>query len=239
MSKNIIFKARNEFAFETMLRPYPASTNLPDWWRSVGPFVPNEEDPEGKNLILKNKVVNYSFKKCTPMLDALTSGYIIPLWSDVHVRQTKNGPLLTWRSQQEVFLKHGDYSEKVTPPPGYSNYVVKYMNTWIPITPPGYSVLVTSPFGHRGLPLQAIPAVIDSDKSVLEILPPMWLKDGFEGIIQKGTPLVQITPFKREDWVADFDYYRGKDHEILKENTFNTNIISHYIKNIWSKKSYR
>ena len=41
-----------------------------------------------------------------------------------------------------------------------------------------------------------IPAIVDTDKEVLNFHFPMWLKEEFTGIITKGTPLAQIIPFK-------------------------------------------
>ena len=117
--------------------------------------------------------------------------------------------------------------------------VFKYLNAWMPITPPGYSCLITSPFGHKNLPFQAAPAIIDTDKSRLDLSPPGWIKEGFEGVIEKGTPLIQITPFKRENWNSEFDYYEDYEFTKLQEKTMNSNIVNHYIKKVWSKKNYK
>lgn len=238
--KNILFRARSESDFKVYPKPYPASQNLPTWWRSEPPYVISENNPDGKKLILEDGEANASFKKCVPMLDAITSGYIIPLFADVQVRQTPEGPRVTWRTNRPVFQLHGQSSQNVVPPLGYSNFVFKYINTWIPITPPGYSSIISAPLGHRNLPFQAIPAILDSDKSTLEIVNPCWLQEGFEGIVEEGTPMFQITPFKRESWQSSFDFYEdGQYHKEIVENNFNKTIVNHYIKKHWSKKTYK
>jgi hypothetical protein len=239
MSKLIKFKARNKKEFDIQLKPYPASENIPSWWKEETPYQISNENPSGNKILIRDTYSNATFKKCTPMLDAIVSGYIVPLWSDVQVTQTLNGPLVTWKTERNVFEIHGESSQKVVPPTGYSNFVFKYLNTWIPITPSGYSVLITSPFGHRDLPFHAIPAIIDSDKSLLEVVNPCWLKNDFEGIIEKGTPIMQITPFKRENWNSEFEYFNNDDFNIVQEKNFNSTIISHYLKNAWSRKSYK
>lgn len=239
MTKNITFKALSEQDWQIFPKPYPASENIPDWWKVEKPYIVSQENPTGGKIILQNGVANASFKKCTPMLDAITSGYIVPLWADVQVRQTQEGPSVLWRTIRDVFQTHGETAKGVEPPVGYSNNVFKYLNTWIPQTPKGYSVLITAPFGHRNLPFHAIPGIIDSDGSTLDIIPPMWLKENFEGIIEKGTPMFQITPFKRESWEAKFDYFKGDEFMITQEKNFNSTIVNHYIKNVWSKKSYK
>lgn len=235
----IEFIAKNKFAYDTYLPPYPASSNIPEWWKKQTPYDVSEENPNGSKLIVENRTANATFKKCTPMLDALTSGYIIPLWSDVQVRQTPEGPRITWRTQQDVFQAHGESSHNVTPPVGYSNRVFKYINCWIPKTPKGYSCLVLPPIGHRNLPFQSIPAVLDSDKQSIDIVPPMWLKEGFEGIVEKGTPMFQLIPFKRDNWESKTSYFEDGEFDRMIEKTFNTTLVNHYMKNIWSKKTYK
>ena len=240
MSKKITFTAKNEYGWEVFPKPFPAKQAIPKWWKDMTPYLSIQGIPDSnkKVVIGTDGIPNHSFKKCTPMLDALTSGYIVPLWTDVLVRQTENGPYISWKTTSPVFIPHGTNALFVENPVGYSNLVFKYMNTWIPKTPLGYSVLVTAPFGYRNLPFQAIPAVIDSDKSTLEIIPPMWLKEGFEGVIEKGTPMFQITPFKRETWNSEFTYYKDGEYSKIEDKNFNATISNHYVKNVWSKKDY-
>ena len=65
----------------------------------------------------------------------------------------------------------------------------------------------------------------------------MYLKTGFSGIIERGTPMLQIIPFKRESWKS------VEDESILKQgriaNNLAINTIQHwYKKNAWFKKTY-
>lgn len=197
-------------------------------------------NPSGKKLILENGASNTTFRMCTPMRDALSAGYIIPLFSDVLVTQTTSGPRITWRTKETaVFQQHGDTALNVEAPAGYTAHVFKYINTWIPKTPPGYSLLVTAPFGYRNLPFHAVPAILDADKSKLELLPPMWVKSDFEGIVEKGTPLIQLIPFKRDNWEAEFEFYEDNVYSRIEERNFNSTIFNHYIKNVWSKKDFK
>lgn len=236
---NITFRALDKYSYDVCLPPIPASKKIPDWWRNARPYSVSPENPDGSKLIVENRVSNASFKKCTPMLDGITSGYIIELWADVQVKQTDFGPVINWRTHKDVFTLHGEDSRYIPAPPSYSNVVFKYLNPWIPITPDGYSVMITPPSGFSDLPFRAIPAVLDSDKSRLEIVNPCWVKKDFEGIVEKGTPIMQITPFKRESWTSELDYYPDDEHMKVNDRNFNGTIVSHYIKNVWSKKSYK
>ncbi len=247
MTNIIRFTAKDEYGWAVQNKPIPTSAKIPDWWRKMTPYVKSPDNPNGTKIMVENRIVNATMKKCTPMLDALSSGYLLTLWSDVQIRQIKNvdgtyAPRVTWRvsSNEGVFQLHGNEAiSDMTPPLGYSTYVFKYMNTWIPHTPKGYSILFTAPFNYENLPFYAVPAIVDSDKSSIEIIPPMWVQEGFEGIVEAGTPLVQLLPFKRTDWKAEFDYLKNGEYQKIEDKTFNKNLVNNYIRNHWSKKTYK
>lgn len=235
----IQFLAQSEYFYNVAPRPFPAKQALPDWFRNMHPYEKSEENPTGKKLLVRDFNSNATLKKCTPMLDALTSGYIIPLWSDVQITQEKDAlPLITWKVKgSNVFEMHGYNSNLMPAPTGYHSQAFKYINGWNPILPKGYSLLVTQPFGYRDTPFHVIPAILD-DGVTLEIVPPVWVHKDFEGIVEKGTPLVQLTPFKRENWESEFTMMSDKDFEYMQERGFRSTIKNHYIKNFWSKKDY-
>jgi hypothetical protein len=246
----IIFKATSKFGFDNHIRPYPASKVIPSWWKNSTPFDISENNPDGNKLKIINRVSNANFKKCVPMLDAITAGYIVDLWKDVEIRQENNMPVILWQHQNDFYENIyktsviADVFQKqpnpgVETPTGYSDHTFKYVSTWAPKTPKGYSCLVISPFGYKQSPILALPAIIDTDKRSVDLVVPMCIKNGFEGIVKRGTPLLQVIPFKRSDWFAEYDYYENNDFRDEVEATFFTTIVGHYIKNIWSKKTYR
>ena len=244
MSKDIYFIAKDQFGFDTQLRPYPASSGVPKWFKDELPYEVSDENKKGGTLIVKDGASNASFKKCTPMLDAITSGYIVPLFTDVQVRIESDGfQRITWRTVQnpfeghgDVFQKHGDSAARVKPPTGYGK-VFKYMNTWIPKTPPGYSTMISHPAGYEDGPFRAIPAIIDTDSSVLEVVFPVWLQEGFEGIVLKGTPMIQAIPFKRDDWEAEFGSVEDID---VSHEEFRSHLTRSYKKlGYWTRKIWQ
>jgi hypothetical protein len=81
--------------------------------------------------------------------------------------------------------------------------------------------------------------VIDTDNSSLEILPPVWFKSDFEGILEKGTPMVQVIPFKRSDWKAEYSYLKNGQYQRIEDKNFGSTIVNHYIKKVWEKKNYQ
>jgi len=241
MSKHINFRARSKTEFETQLKPYPAVKQLPDWFTKALPYYSNNGTyPDDNKLHFRNRVANATFKKCVPLLDSLSAGYIIPLWSDVMVEQDNGFPGVYWKNKIDIFSLHGPPSREIPAPAGYDQVVYKYINCWIPQTPKGYSCLITSPLGYNDLPFKAVPAIVDTDSSTLELVFPMWIKTGFEGIVEKGTPMVQIIPFKRDDWDSTFDYYEdGEYKDIIEEKNFNSTLVGHYLKNHHSRKKFK
>jgi hypothetical protein len=240
MSKNINFRARTKAEFEVQPRPYPAIKKLPKWFTDASPYFGNEVYPDDGKLHIRNRGANATFKKCVPLLDGLSAGYIIDLWADVMIEQNDGHSEIYWKTATTVFELHGPPSRSIPAPVGYDQVVYKYNNGWIPQTPKGYSCLITSPFGYGDLPFKAIPAIVDTDSSTLELVFPMWIKTGFEGTVEKGTPMVQIIPFKRDDWNSTFDYYENGDYKnIIEERNFQSTMIGHYLKNHHSKKKFK
>jgi len=244
MTKKIKFIAVDQWSWDLADKPYPAKSNIPKWWKDMPPYVIDDDNPEGKKFLIRNMRNNLSPKKCMPMLDAITGGYIIPLWADVQVINHKMedgeyNPVFTWKTNREVFECNIDGSVYLTSPDGYSKHIFKFINLWCIRTPPGYSVRISAPVGHDDLPFKSLDAVVDTDKYDAALPIPMFLKEGFEGLIERGTPLIQVTPFKRESWESELEYYPDGVQPMKQENWLRLTSFGNYIKTQWSKKSYK
>jgi len=223
----------DEYFYQVATRPEPSQNFIPEWFRKM-------ESYHGGKIQVREKESNATAKKCIPMLDAISGGYTIPLWADVIVHQDEqNQPQINWRTDRPLFDLHGPSAREIPPPPGYDNVVFKYGPYFRIETPPGYSIMVRPPAGHYQLPFHAIPAVIDSDAVKIDTNFPVWIKSGFEGIIEKGTPIAQVFPFKRESWESEFSWIPWERHMMDKDKGFDSTIKHNYIKNIWSRKSFK
>ena len=225
----IEFRSIDEMTFEFCEKPYPANKSIPDWWKNSKSSF---ENPNNENFTLS------TFKRCMPVLDVLSAGYIIPLHADIEVVSNKNNPLITWATYRPVVEQHlAGKVDGLEIPEGYSESIFKYLTNWIIKTPPGYSALVTHPFGYKNLPFYSYSGIVDSDTYHGDVNTPFVLKKDFSGIIQKGTPMMQIIPFKREDWKCEIT--RGTAFETQKiGNMLTTKIHSGYKKIFRSSKSY-
>jgi hypothetical protein len=234
---NIHFKYRDEYSFNVFERPKPAKEFIPKWYRDLPPYMSSPTNPTGK-FVVENYEANATAKKCTPMLDAMTAGYVIPLWSDVQVRQVNGAPLITWKVEKDVFELHGAPSREIPAPPGYDKIVFKYVHDlWIQ-TDPGYSISVSAPAGHYNQPFLQIPAVIDTDNKEMAPTPfPVWIKSGFEGVVEKGTPICQVVPFKRENWTHDFSLSEENEYRYALSK-WKTKLSQQYVNRAWAKKRY-
>jgi hypothetical protein len=74
------------------------------------------------------------------------------------------------------------------------------MPLWAIKTPPGYSTMFIHPQLSMDSPLWAFPGIIDTDTFIVDGHFSFLVDKTFKGVIKQGTPLVQVIPFKREDW---------------------------------------
>jgi hypothetical protein len=237
-TNEIEFVALDKYAFEVCPKPFPASQAIPQWWKDASPYVKSPQNPDGKKIIIENRESNASFKKCTPMLDLLSSGYIVPLWADVQIKNEDDGhPSIKWRVQKNVFELHN--GQEVEIPDGYQKAQFKFLNQWVPKLPKGYSALIIACPGYPNNPFRAMQAIIDYDKTTHPLYPPMFLKEGFEGILEKGTPMFQIIPFKRNNWESKFSFLKNGQDIIDMDRDVKATLVNNYVKNFWEKKSYK
>jgi hypothetical protein len=232
--QQIVFRAQDEHVWQVREKPVPASKLLPKWWKDMPhyghPFTSLELAP----------MPSVTVKRCLSAADAISSGYIVTLWSDIQVKYDPvNGTEVKWISDYPVFgmwssTQVSDY--ELTE--GFGDTVFKYLHGWGIKTPPGYSSLFIHPIGYQNLPFRAIPGIVDTDKLDTDINVPVIFKKGFEGIIEKGTPIFQIIPFKRDNWVSSHEV-QGPKEFYLNAEKLKTKIVSSYARYLRSPKSYK
>ena len=236
--ETIKFNYIGKYAYDVIDKPRPANEFIPEWHKNMPTYAKTPLCPAGDKLSTLDGGTNVTAKKCMPMLDSISEGYIIPLWADVHVQQTLNGPYLGWMVDKDVFSVHGSPYPGMVPPFGFSNLVFKFMTYMRIETPPGYSIMVRTPSGHNDLPVRVISSTVDTDKSVIDSNIPCVFKEGFEGVIKRGTPIAQIVPFKRQPWKAEVDIISEEDFNNQLNRDFLTCLKDNYVKKFWSRKKY-
>ena len=231
-ANTITFEAQSDYVFNVGEKPIPAAKLIPDWWKNI-PKYSNE-----KNKLDLNRFATITVKQCMPTIDMFSAGYIIPLWADILVTQTEHGPYLKWTVEKDVFqVWDKSQTSNYAPPVGFNNTAFKYLHGWNILTPPSWSTLFIHPPAYEDLPIRAIAGVVDTDILNTPINCPVFIKEGFEGIIKKGTPIAQLIPFKREGWVAEYTNLGDAEMKYRNQKFF-TELYGYYASRR-ARKSYK
>lgn len=191
--------------------PSPAHLHIPDWYKKTDSYANNKKIP------INNGQVGSTVKRCMPVFDAITAGYLIFTSVDIYVSQKDNAPYFEWPMGKPIDFHPVLQAENHPAKNGYP--YPKFLNAWGIKTKPGYSVLITQPV-HRDLPFQILEGVVDTDKYVAPVNFPFVLKDvKWEGLIPAGTPIAQIIPFKRENYTMKIGNI--KEQKEIKETLKN------------------
>lgn len=237
-------KFTDSFNIPKQFYPQPASKELPQWYKDTSSYKTSKK--------FEDLVANFSnatIKKCIPVFDAITSGYVIYSHCDVYVTQEmddigKLNPKYQYSSGPAIELhplwqadKHParmiDLNTKEV-----KNFP-KWMNPWIIETPPGYSCLFIQPI-HRESVFTILTGIVDTDKYVSTVNFPFVLNNSnFEGLIPAGTPIAQVIPFKRDSWKLEFENKKNitKHMDILKH--LKSKFFEMYKLYYWSTKHYK
>lgn len=231
------FDSEAELLFDM---PKPAAKSIPGWYKDMAVHIDGEKET---GLSKTTTVVsNLTLKGCSPFLDALTSGYMFVLPFDIEFRRNEQGMInIRWATNINYIGSHGpDQAPGLPGPVGGSEALLKWRPGWRIITPKGYSAMFTHPLNRHDLPFRTFTGVVDTDMYELGVEFPFQLlntidKDVF--ILEKGTPICQVIPFKREDWRSEAVQF---DEDANKKNGFKlkSQIVRSYKKQFWQKKNY-
>jgi len=222
--------------------PTPSKINIPNWYKKL------KHDHKDKTV-----------KGCMPFLDTLTIGYILKMPIDYYVEhnvetegikntgmRTSNeringitdGLNLNFSDTKEFHsidqAKESPHLEKNKNLPFH-----KILNPFIIKTPPGYSCLFVPPLNNSDDRFSIIPGIVDTDKYNLEVNFPIVFNgdkyDTLETTIKRGTPYVQVIPFKRDSWKMKIRKTNLKDKgkNVFK---FAKYLFENYKLEYWSKK---
>jgi hypothetical protein len=171
--------------------PIPAKTSLPEWFRRL---------PAVNKQHLTATSTGLTIKRCMPFLDALSAGWIIPLAATVRLEITDSGKTVTagWEFDREMVSYHG--LQQVAGNPREPRPPCKFHNQWTIRTPAGWSCLFVHPLNRPHPVFETLAGIVDTDTYHAVINFPFFATapDGVH-IINKGTPIVQVIPFRRAD----------------------------------------
>jgi hypothetical protein len=220
---------------DVLAKPKPAREYIPEWYKQAKGYA----NANGKKEPSLDGTPTATVKKCMPVYDMMTAGYIMETPYDIYVRQTDDGPYFQWGAIEtmafqniEQFQNH-PYSRGI-------DYAVRIVIPWSIKTPKGWSIMVLEPQHHEPGPITCASGIIDTDDYSLPFNMFLKLRDpNFEGMIPAGTPFLQIIPFKREAWQSELGGEKERkkfDSDYLK---FKTVFFDRYKKFWWKRKDYK
>lgn len=247
LSKEIKFISQDIIIEDKNIHPIPCKLNIPNWYKE-----------------LEHTIENKTIKGCMPFLDTLTSGYILKMPIDYYInhnlieekeRITKHAnpdKFLTQEHRENININFHDspqihfqkqvgkkcpFNQKNKNLPFY-----KIINPWIIKTPPGYSCLFLPPMNNTDDRFSIIPGIVDTDVFDYEVNFPIVINGDkypiLKTTIERGTPYVQVIPFKRDSWKMKIERV---DDKIQKKNRFlqHIHVLNNYKTRWWNKKSWK
>lgn len=222
---------QNEYASKYITPPKPAKNYMPEWYKKLPPFT------TGNKPRVFEKRTNTTAKHCMPLFDTFTTGYIQETWCDLAVFRDDDGIKFDFASSGGNLVVEGHGKNEIFPSSGYHDKMLAWWTQWEPKTPPGWSTLYVHPLNQNDLPFYTMSGIIDTDRWPIGGKIQFFVKEDFEGIIPKGTPMYQMIFFKREDWKSEVLEY-NEDYITKTNNKVFDFFYSGYRKNIWAKKNY-
>jgi hypothetical protein len=248
--KEIEFSAHEDYFALKEDYPIPAKLNIPEWYKN-----------------LEHSILNRTIKGCMPFLDSLTAGYVLKMPQDFYVRHNvdnKNEKGEKIKDSFQTFGLHDVqqllYVKSINLNSGLDMHSIKQvegspfieknknlpfykiLNPWKIKTPRGYSCLFVSPLNNSDDRFSIIPGIVDTDIFPNEINFPIIINGDkypvLETTIKKGTPYVQVIPFKRDNWKIKLKSIKQK--EVQNSRIFyGLKVINNYKERYWNKKSWK
>ncbi len=242
--KIIKFKTSKVYLDNSSIRPEPSKLNIPKWYKD-----------------LEHSQNHRTIKGCMPFLDTLTSGYLLRMPLDYRIRHnidykgertSEGGSLLHINNKlvNETNLNTGyDESHPIDQlgmqcpfiQKNKTLQVHKILNPWIIETPPNYSCLFLPPMNNGDDRFSIIPGIVDTDMFPNEINFPFLVNGDkypvLDSIIKKGTPYVQVIPFRRDNWKLKIEV--EKKEKKVRHPLWSTDFLYRYKNKFWKKKSWK
>jgi hypothetical protein len=216
-------------------KPKPATEYIPQWYKDAKSYL----DPSGKKSPTLNNTFNTTVKRCMPVWDMMTAGYIMETPYDIYIRQTPEGPYFQWGEKETIafqdiqqFQNH-PYSRDI-------NYAVRIVIPWSIKTPKGWSVMIMEPQHHEPGPITCASGIVDTDDFSIPTNMFLKLRDpNFEGMIPAGTPFLQIIPFKRDAWELTLGGDKERKKFASDRQKLTRVFFDRYKKFWWKRKEYK
>lgn len=244
----IYFERLNPAVCDISKNPTPATFSFPSWWKDIPRYLPVDSSeemyvPEG----IPHSAVA-TIKNCPAISDSMSFGYTLYFPVDLYVDATNpdklviNYPRITVPTLDIVGLEFSSETVSKTTrgfksSKDFHELVIKISPLWGIKTEKGYSVWVTHPVNRNDLPFKTIDAVVDSDSFPARFPFSFFIRKDFKGVLQAGTPMAQVIPFKRENFSSEIIDVDLEDVIRISEISF-SRFSNYYKKLFWTRKKF-
>lgn len=248
MNKIIFTPIENnsELVTKYVNKPTKSSSAVPDWFKKTPRFQDNDKE------MVADKGTGYhnlTVRHCMPFLDAMTSGYFLTTWTDIHIFRKDGNPIISYGDNEKIIefgygqVQYQKYFQShIATMPGFDSFSYAWSTYWRIKTPEGVSCLFTHPLNRTDLPFFTLSGITDTDNWHGSDVLNFALKENFEGTIPKGTPYVQIIPFYRNEWSHEVLDAPNLEHKIerdkVNDQRYSETKSGYYRDNLWNKKVF-
>jgi len=226
-------------AHQQLIDLYPpqlANKFLPEWYKKQKIYS-REHIPQMKDV-----------KNCPAIQEVMTSGIIIPAWSDILIEKINKENKWEWQVTVGMSYAYDESAEWMLDQPikqfsgmRDNNFKVnlikklgalKLVSPYWFRTPPGWGIEFTDPFYHHRRNIKLFPGRVESDKwhetnFPLEFYDNLDDEEHGEIIVRAGEPLVMLTPYKIDlsaelvvkKYSEDFTKLQVRNSQILSSVT--------------------
>ena len=221
-------------------KPYPARKHIPEWYKKLEMYYRASDE----NGVLSD---DPTIKRCPPVLDALVTGWILPLACQVEFTIRDNGSTVSWIINKGESTKPANFvinyhnKQQIKGHPMNPRLPLKFINHWHIKTPPGWSCLFVPPLNREEKNIELISGIVDTDIFHEYVnFPGFIIPNDIEYLkLESGYPLVQVIPFRRGfNKDAKISTLSPEDIAFMekKRQTRGTRNASLYRDETWNKK---
>lgn len=239
MPSLIRFVPKTKHTLSYVPLPEPAVKLVPDWYKDHDRYTtdsPVFNKAEG--------TVNKTVKSCMAVFDSMTAGYILKMPVDIMIDATGKRIAYSHANNEEKGIISMHSPEQVKGFPfsreTYMDEVFRINPQWMVKTEEGVSCMFIHPMFHEDLPFRVVNGVIDTDNFISDGSFSILVERGFKGVLKKGSPFIQVIPFRREEYelaVPEFEEY--EDEVIGQRFVVRSSFENGYKKNMWQRKRYQ
>ena len=240
MGKKVIkFNAARDCSKYLLDVPKPGTHTVPKWYKDQTIYSNGESKTENTMWV---DGAHATYKICVPLIDTLTSGYMLTTSAELIVKNIGENeylPRFFWNVTWPVLDSQiPDVLGNYPTPYAHHPFMFRWQVDWQISTPKEYSLWITHPSHRYDLPFTTLSGFVDTDVFPSNLFLPFFIRDGWEGTIPEGTPIAQLLPVKRDHWKSEKGVV-PEGYDFLKDNIIKTRFLRGYKRLFWHRKIYR